>query len=304
MGSTDAEVAARDGTMLRTRAWEPQGRPWAAALLVHGLGEHSGRYEALGDRFAAAGIDVRAFDQRGFGASGGRRAYVRRWEEFGADVAARLDALRRERPDVPIVLYGHSLGGLIVLDAVVRGVVRPDLVVLSAPALGDAMPGWLHALARAATRVLPRLAVGDGLPPDGLSRDPAIAADVAADPLNLTRVTVRLGAEAFSAQAAVRGRLAALEHLPAPTYVLHGSLDPIVPASASEMLARFPEVTRVLHAGLRHECHNEPERDEVVDGILDWVRDSTAALPSAQQKIASGERTSAESVAQPQTRGT
>jgi alpha-beta hydrolase superfamily lysophospholipase len=304
MGSTVGQVSARDGVVLRTRTWAPRGAPWAAALLVHGLGEHSGRYERVGERLAEAGIDARAFDQRGFGASGGRRAYVDRWAEFGADVADRLDALRSDSPDLPLVLYGHSLGGLIVLDAVIRGAVRPDLVVLSAPALGDAMPGWLHGLARVMTAVVPTLALGDGLPPDGLSRDPAVAADVAADPLNLTRVTVRLGAESFAAQEAIGRRLASLDHLPAPTYVLHGSADPIVPASSTDGLERFPEVTRVVHAGLRHECHNEPEGEAVVDAIVDWLRDSTAALRSGQQKIASGERTSAESVAQPQTRGT
>jgi alpha-beta hydrolase superfamily lysophospholipase len=304
MTSTVGEVRARDATPLRTRSWAAVGDPWLALLLVHGLGEHSGRYEKVGEQLAAAGIGVRAFDQRGFGGSGGRRAYVARWQEFGADLADRFEALRSELPGRPAALYAHSLGGLIVLDAVVRGVVRPDLLVLSAPALGDTIAPWLRAGARLLTGVVPTLAVGDGLPRGSLSRDPAVEAAVDADPLNLRRATVRLGGETFAAQAALVRRLATLDHLPVPTYVLHGSADPIVPVASSEPLERFPEVTRVVHEGLLHECHNEPEGEAVIAAAVDWLRRAADALPSAQPKTASGERTSAESVATPQTRGT
>lgn len=304
MGSTVGEVRARDGTVLRTRAWEASGQPWATALLVHGLGEHSGRYERVGDRLATAGLDVRAYDQRGFGASGGRRAHVERWDEFGIDLADRVAALRSERQGLPLALYGHSLGGLIVLDAVTGDRVRPDLVVLSAPALADTFPRLLRAGSRLLSGLLPRVSVRDRLPASGLSRDPTVGAAAAADPLNQTAATIRFGAEAFAAQDRLAARLATLAHLPCPTYVLHGADDPIVPPAATGVLERFPEVTRFVYPGLRHECHNEPEGEAVVDAIVDWLRDSTAALRSLQSKIASGERTSAESVASPQTRGT
>jgi alpha-beta hydrolase superfamily lysophospholipase len=176
--------------------------------------------------------------------------------------------------------------------------------VLSAPALGDTFPRWLRAGSRLLAGVLPRVSVRDRLPESGLSRDPSVAAAVAADPLNQTAATIRFGAEAFAAQDRLAARLATLEHLPCPTYVLHGADDPIVPASATDVLGRFPEVTRVVYPGLRHECHNEPEGEAVVDAIVDWLRESAAAVRSTQSKIASGERTSAESVASPQTRGT
>jgi alpha-beta hydrolase superfamily lysophospholipase len=277
MSSTIAETTARDGTRLRVREWAPASDPWAAMLVVHGLGEHSGRYEQLGDQAAAAGVAVRSFDLRGFGASGGRRGYVDRWSDYGDDVAGRLAYLRSIVPGAPTVLYGHSLGGLIVLDAVVRGIVRPDLVVLSAPALADRVAPWRRVGARLLGRIVPRLEVPNGLPGDGLSRDPAVAEDVAADPLNVSRSTVRLGAESFAAQRALGRRLRALDHLPAPTYVLHGSADPIVPVSASAGLARFPEVTRVVHPGLRHECHHELGAEAVIEAVLDWLRGSIRA---------------------------
>jgi acylglycerol lipase len=305
MGSTIGDASARDGTVLRTRRWAPRQEPWAGALIVHGLGEHSGRYELVGERLSEAGLEVRAFDLRGFGASRGRRAYVDRWAEYGEDVADRVIDLRTAVPGRPVLLYGHSLGGLIVLEAVTRLQVEPDLVVLSAPAIGSATPLWQRLGARAFARLLPRLEVASGLPADGLSRNASVAADVAADPLNTSRSTVRLGAEAFAAQRKLARRLAAMTRLPCPTYVLHGSADPIVPVAATAVLERFPEVTRVVHPGLRHECHHEPEAGEVIDAVVVWIRDQVGrSVQSPQLKIASGERARAESVVRPQTRGT
>jgi alpha-beta hydrolase superfamily lysophospholipase len=302
--STTGRILARDGTPLRVREWSTAAEPWAAMLLVHGLGEHSGRYEDLGARLSREAVLVRAFDQRGFGASGGRRAYVDRWAEYGDDVADRLADLRSAAPNLPLALYGHSLGGLIVLDALVRGVVQPDLVVLSAPAVDSTIPAWRRVGARAFGRLVPKLSVRNGLPGAGLARDPAVAAEAAADPLNLSRSTVGLGAESFAAQRSLARTLASLDHLPAPTYVLHGSEDPIVPAAATARLERFPEVTRVVHPGLRHESHHEPEADAVMDAMVSWLRAAIEGVRSGQLKIASGERMRAESVVRPQTRGT
>ena len=93
-------VAARDGTPLLARQWPTDGEPWGTILVVHGLGEHSGRHDATGGRFAAAGLAVTSFDHRGFGASGGRRAYVERWDDFdGARIVAEMIDWLRARMD-------------------------------------------------------------------------------------------------------------------------------------------------------------------------------------------------------------
>ncbi|HET7027574.1 MAG TPA: alpha/beta hydrolase [Candidatus Limnocylindrales bacterium] len=290
MTSVTGEATTPDGTSLLIRAWPSAGQAWAAVLIVHGFGEHSGRYDSVAEPLARAGLEVRSFDQRGFGSSGGRRAFVDRWEQLGEDVRDRLTALRSELPAVPIVLYGHSLGGLVVLDAVTRGAVRADALILSAPALGDAIPPWRRRVAKVLDRIVPTLRVPSGMPGDGLSRDPAVAAAVAGDALNLSWSTVRLGAAAFRAQDTLGTRLAALRDLPVPTYVLHGDADPIVPVGSSEVLMRFPSVTRIVHAGLRHEPHHEPEAPAVVDSIIAWLRDvtrpSTVVSPVARTAAA------------------
>src|SRR6266542_546322 len=146
-GARVEHVAARDGTTLLVRHWSvPTGEPWATMLIVHGLAEHSGRYEHVGAQVAGAGIDTHAFDQRGFGASGGPRASIDRWSQLHDDLEERLVALRSVAPARPLVLSGHSLGGLISLGYVLDGRAWPDLLVLSAPAMGATVPLWQRAL--------------------------------------------------------------------------------------------------------------------------------------------------------------
>ena len=133
--------SARDGTALLMRHWPvASGEPWASILIVHGLAEHSGRYEHVGAQLAGAGLDVHAFDQRGFGGSGGPRASIDRWSQIHDDLEERLLAVRSIAPLRPLVLYGHSLGGLIALGYVLDGRAQPDLLVASAPAIQANLP--------------------------------------------------------------------------------------------------------------------------------------------------------------------
>src|SRR5512140_3372836 len=167
-----------DGTTLRTLHWAPAGDPWAVALIVHGLGEHAGRYETVAEAFTAAGIDVVGYDHRGFGGSSGFRAYVDRWSQYHDDLANRVEATRAERPGLPMVMYAHSLGGLIATGYVVSGEGRPmpDLLVLSAPAIDADPPAWKRKVAGILTGVVPRMRMANGLPRDGLSHDPVVQA--------------------------------------------------------------------------------------------------------------------------------
>ena len=271
MASTTSRVTARDGTELLVREWAPAGGSWATVVLVHGIAEHSGRYEHVGTWLAAAGLKVVGFDLRGFGASTGRRAYVERWTEIHDDVADRLAAARASAGGRPVVLWGHSLGGLIALGYCVAATPRPlpDALVLSAPALDSSTPGWQRVLARVLTRLVPTLPVRNAFDGSVLSRDPAVGERYLADPLNHHATTARLGAEALAEQARVRS---ALDRLSVPTFVYHGEDDRLVPTASSEPLGRVPGVTRRTWPGLRHESHNEPEGEEVVAAAVAWLR--------------------------------
>ena len=289
-----SHVHAADGTDILVRRWPADeaeaggawaGSPWASVLIIHGLGEHSGRYEHVGDQFASAGIETYAYDQRGNGGSGGRRGHVDRWAQYHDDLEARLGAVRVGSAGRPVVLYGHSLGGLIVLGYLLTDRLKPDLAVLASPGLDSTLASWKKAMAPLLGRLTPTLAIPNGIDGSTLSRDPSVAAKGAADPLNGTSSTARFGAEALNEQARVNrdfGRLTL------PTLVLHGEDDGLVPPAASEVLASLPNVERRTYPGLRHELHNEPEGPQILDEVIAWIRDR--ATITAQLNTASGER--------------
>jgi acylglycerol lipase len=279
----EGTVRMPDGTTLRTLHWAPAGEPWAAALIVHGLGEHAGRYETVAAALTAAGIDVFGYDHRGFGGSSGYRAYVDRWAQFHDDLEARLLAVRAERPGLPVVMYGHSLGGLIACGYVLSGVDRPlpNLLVLSAPGIDASQPAWKKKLAAVLRNVTPRMRLSNGLAEDGLSRDPTVRQKADADPLCLNTSTVRFGAEAFAEQDRLMALLPGLAAMPVPTYILHGAADPIVPVGVTDVFVGKGNVTRRVHEGLRHECHHEPEHEAVLAEVVAWLR---AQVPDASDE--------------------
>jgi acylglycerol lipase len=272
-GGRVGSARTRDGMTLRTLAWPAVGSARAYLLLVHGIAEHAGRHARVASRFARAGIETRAYDLRGFGGSGGPRAYVRRWSEHHDDLEDQLRRLRAAAGRRLVVLYGHSLGGLIALGYVLADPPRPqpDLLVLSAPAIAAAVLPWKRALAAVLGRALPRLAIPNALPPGGLSHDPQVELAYRSDPLNVHRTTTRFGLELFREQARVQACLARRDDLPMPTYVFHGADDQIVPTGASAPLADKRRVTRRVYDGLRHEMHNEPQAAAVIGDTIAWV---------------------------------
>ncbi len=273
MPSILSHVRAADGTSILVRDWASDSRPgwpWASVLLVHGMGEHSGRYEHVGDQMAAAGLDVHAYDHRGNGGSGGRRGHVDRWAQYHDDLAERLVNVRGQSGGRPVILYGHSMGGLVVLGYLLTDRPRPDLVVLSSPGLDSTLAGWKKSLARVLSGITPTLSIPNDIDPATLSRDPSVGAKAAADPANATTTTVRFGAEAIAEQVRVRRECLRIS---VPTLVLHGLDDGLVPAPASEILATVPSVERRTYPGLRHELHNEPEGPQIIDEIIAWLRE-------------------------------
>jgi alpha-beta hydrolase superfamily lysophospholipase len=275
-------VRARDGLDLRSYLWPAIGTPRAHLLLVHGIAEHAGRYRHVGMQLANAGITTHAYDQRGFGGSGGHRAYIDRWSQYHDDVEDRLAELRSVARGLPVVLYGHSMGGLIALGYVLADPPRPlpDLLVLSAPAIDAVVPAWKRRLADILAGTVPRFAVANTFSKGALSSDPAVEADYRADPLAVHRTTARLGVALFREQDRVKSALARGGPLPVTTYVVHGADDPIVPEWATRTLEGRANVTRRVYPGLHHETHNEPSGGAVIDDTIVWIRGEGGNEPS------------------------
>ena len=255
---------AEIGTEL-VRDWLPIGDSRATVVLVHGLAEHSGRYERTGGLLAGAGIRVRSFDLIGAGASGGPRWDIDDWERYHDQIESHVVFARDQGK--PVVLMGPSMGGTLVLDYVISDRAKPDMVVASAPALGGGA-GWQRALAPVAARVIPKAQVPNGLKGSQLSRDPAVGEAYFADPLVFRSSTTRLGAALFAAMDRVR-RDAGLISI--PTLVLHGGSDTIVPPQSTAALGDLPGFERRLYPELRHEILNEPEGPAIVTEIIAWI---------------------------------
>ena len=254
------------------REWVPQGKPRAHIVLVHGLAEHSGRYERTGTLLADAGFYVRAFDLLGAGGSGGRRWHTDEWSRYHDQVQSHLEWARSRGG--PIVLMGHSLGGAICLGYLIDERPQPDLAILSAPALSGGS-SWQRPLASILGRLTPKLTIPNPVNGEHLSRDPNVAEAYFADPLVITKSTCGFGSAAFEEI----DRLVEEHHrLAVPTLVIHGGEDVLVPTRSSEILAELPNVDRKVYEGLRHETLNEPEGPEVVADIVSWLNEKLAGL--------------------------
>lgn len=260
---------APDGGAQLVREWDPEGEPRGDLVLVHGIGEHSGRYAQVGSWFTEAGYRVRGFDLIGFGASSGPRGDIARWSLYLDQVEGHLRAMRTEGR--PLALMGHSLGGLIAAEYAVSERPQPDLLILSSPALmGGAV--WQRAIVPFFGRAFPTLSFPNVIKGSQLSRDPAVGEAYMSDPLNLFKTTARLGANALASQARV---VPLLSRISIPTFVIHGGDDTLVPPEASQLLLGLPGMERRLYPDLRHECLNEPEGRQVVADIVSWLDEHT-----------------------------
>ena len=188
-------MQSKDGVQLYGQGWQPESAPTGVVCLVHGLGEHSGRYTHVAAHLTTAGYAVQTYDLCGHGRSEGKRGHASSYDAVmdGIDlVLANAEARYR---GVPGFLYGHSLGGNLVLNYALRR--RPALagVIATSPAVRPATPiaGWKASLAGLLYSRLPELQLANGLDVTGLSRDPDVIARYQADPLVHDRTSVRLG---------------------------------------------------------------------------------------------------------------
>ncbi|MFM8320337.1 MAG: lysophospholipase [Chloroflexota bacterium] len=262
-----------DGLDLHAQSWDPPAAPPRAVIcLVHGLGEHARRYQHVAQAFTNAGCSLFTFDLRGHGRSGGPRGHTPSDEAYLKDIDQLLDEAAQVYPDRPRFIYGHSLGGLLVLFYSLRR--RPNLagVIATSPALQSPLTQQKLkiALARTLAKLTPGGSLPTGLDANGLSRDPQVIAAYQADPLVHDRVTFGWTSVMLSMLAWTAANAAAF---PLPLLLMHGEKDPITFASGSQAFAAAVKTPVMLKIwpGLLHETHNEPEQAQVLQTMLEWV---------------------------------
>ena len=266
--ATRSPLATADGQALVLHDWPaPAGAPRAQVLLVHGLGEHAGRYAQLAGELRDWGFAVRAYDQRGHGLSGGARGGLPHDTALLDDLAAVIDTTRRMQQrgqqGLPLILLGHSLGGL-VAGRFVSLQLRPvDALVMSSPALDPGLSALQKLLVATLPAIAPNLRVNNGLDPRFLSHDPAVVAAYRADPLVHPKISARLAR--FIATAGP-STVAAAAHWHVPTLLLYAGDDHLVNPAGSRAFAEVAGASAQVQPGilsaqvfdsLYHEIFNE-----------------------------------------------
>jgi alpha-beta hydrolase superfamily lysophospholipase len=264
-------VQTSDAIELYTRSWPvPDGTPRRGALLlVHGLGEHCGRYVHVAGALTALGLEVTSYDHRGHGSSDGVRGGLPHPDALLDDLALVYGSLGEDA-----FLLGHSMGGTIAARAVTGGWVTPRGLVLSSPALAVDITRFQRVLAAVGRRLLPDRPMPNGLPVDKISHDPEVVAAYKADPDVHDRLTARLFD--FLVDAGKRARVDAAR-LTVPTLGLVAGADALVDARGSrEFFDRLPPGVGTLHwyDDLYHEIFNErePDRSRVLTDLRTWLK--------------------------------
>jgi len=281
---TESTFEGAGGLRLHAQCWEPQGNARAVVALVHGISEHSGRYETLVDHLTSAGFAVCSFDHRGHGRSPGKRGHINDWAEYREDMRAFLEHVRQKVPVRRLFLYGHSLGALIVAEYNLHhwhGIA--GLIVSGIPLkpTGAAKP-HIVAIAKLLSRIWPTLTLPLDVDGSKLSRDEAIARAYETDPLVHHKASTQWGAEALRAIDRVRSRASDIR---LPILILHGGNDQVNSVEGSKEL--FEKVSSV-DKGIRiypegaHEPHNDLDRAQVARDVEDWLsRHLSAGKPVA-----------------------
>lgn len=273
MKHEEGRLSAPAGPSLYYQSWTPLDDCTAVLLIAHGLAEHSGRYEHFAAFFVAHGYAVFALDHIGHGKSDGDRCHIGQFSEYTDGISLLLDRARAKCPGIRVVLVGHSMGGLIAMRFLIEHQAEFAGCVLSGAAIQPAVePSSVQRLmVKFFSRVLPKLRVLQ-LDASEVSRDPAVVDCYRKDPLVFTgKVTARLAEQLFSTMAWIEDRLSAIA---LPMLILHGSADGLTSPEGSKMLHQKISSRNkklIIYEGLYHEIYNEPEQDEVMTDVANWL---------------------------------
>ena len=270
---TERTFDGMGGVRIVYDVWTPDTQPRGVVVLAHGYGEHARRYDHVAERFGRAGLAMYALDHRGHGRAGGKRVRVRHMNEFVADYRTLVQIARKENPGIPLVVLGHSMGGGIAFAYGAQYPGEYDLMVLSGPAIAahTGVSKWKALLGKTVGSVLPDLPI-EQIDPDAVSRDPKVVADYKTDPLVYRgKLPAGIG-KALLLVGETMERTAPT--ITAPLLVVHGEDDHLVSAEGSRLLVRCigsKDVALKVYPDLYHEVFNEPERDQVLDDVTNWI---------------------------------
>jgi len=270
MTSNSFHLNCISGIKLFAQEWLPKENPKAIIILIHGMGEHSSRYEHVAQFFTDNGFIFMSCDRSGHGKSEGKRGHIAKYEFVLEEVKRLQQRALSKYPQLPVFLYGHSMGGGIVLNYAIRNPKSGfKAIVASAPLLKLAFepPAFKIFLGKMMKNIYPGFSQENEINPNHISRDPAEVEKYKKDTLNHNRITAEtaMGLLSWGDYA-----LAHASELDIPTLLIHGSSDQLTSHQGTiqfhEKSKRNSEI--ILYEGLYHELHNEPEKEKVLNDVL------------------------------------
>lgn len=276
MKTFETRMDGQDDTAFYVQGWEPDsGNPKALVALIHGLGEHTGRYPHVAQALTEAGYALVGFDLRGHGKSGGPRGHTSSLDAYMQDIRQFFELLKQRYPDIPHFIYGHSLGGLLTLAYAIQDGAGLKGVMVTSSALRSPLQKQKAkvAMAKILGSLIPTVTLPSGLEAAAISHDPDVVQKYIKDPLVHSSTSLGFGKAALKA---VDLCFARAKDFPAPLLMMHGTGDRIAYCSGSEEFAQLVrtagcDVTLKLWKDMYHELHNEPEKMEVFKFMIEWL---------------------------------
>lgn len=279
MATIPSSIVTKDKLTLKIKSWEV-AQPRAVICLVHGFGEHAGRYAHTGQFFNEQGITLVAFDLRGHGTSEGKRGHAPSFDAYLDDIQLFTHTINELYKNTPIFLYGHSMGGNLVLNYFLKRGPHPDGeagsvfkgIITTGPWIRLAFEPkpFMITLGKMMRSIYPSFTQPSGLIEAHVSKDPVIVEKYINDPLNHSSITASAGMGLTEAAAFLNTYEGTLS---LPTLIMHGDEDLFTSQPASEAFAKRVkgDVTYKKWEGMYHEIHNEPDKMTVLNYTLDWI---------------------------------
>ncbi len=265
-------IQTSDRIQLKGHLFKSELAPIGVMVIVHGMGEHGGRYAHVADFYNKKGIHCLAFDLRGHGKSDGQRGHTPSFTQLMDDLQKMQEEAKKQFPDLPILWYGHSMGGNLSLNYFIRNQPNIKAAIISAPYIRLAFdpPKWKTVLGKWSASILPTLSQPTGLDAKAISRDKKVVDKYVKDPLVHDKITSSFFVNVHFAGPYI---LENQSKLNVPIYLLHGKADQLTSFAASEELAKKnTKITWKPWPNLYHEMHNEPEQNEVLNAQWEWLK--------------------------------
>jgi acylglycerol lipase len=268
----DFNFELKNGKLLKGMVISPGDNPSGVIVLVHGIGEHIGRYSHWAERFKSENFASTGLDFPGHGRSDGKRGRIKNIKVLHEAIDNVLKTAGRTYPGLPLFIYGHSLGGGLVLEYLLKNKPQVKGAIITSPGLKLAFdpPKSKLALVSVLGLLAPGMVLSSGLDTSHLSHDQSVVDAYNKDPLVHDRISLGFYSGIMSS---ARYSLSQAAELKTPTLILHGSADMICsPDGSREFCAKASNAELRIWEGGFHELHNEPFRDEVFRFIIDWIR--------------------------------